>query len=64
MKEVKVEQVDVKKLKSSSVHGKVYTERKVDTLANSMNTFGQLEPIVITKDFTIISGVLRVMAAD
>jgi len=56
-------QVPVSDLKPSENHPKVYSPRRVELLAESMNQHGQLEPIIINDSNTIISGVLRWQAA-
>ena len=58
-----IKSLDVIKLHPSDTHKKAYSPRRVELLAESMLQHGQLEPIVINKSNTILSGVLRWEAA-
>ena len=55
--------VDINKLRQSKTNARVYSERRVDLLAESIDNFGQLENIVINKKNVVISGWMRVLAA-
>jgi ParB-like chromosome segregation protein Spo0J len=55
--------VDINKLRQSKTNARVYSERRVDLLAESISNFGQLEYIVINKKNVVISGWMRVLAA-
>ena len=55
--------VDISKLRQSKTNARVYSERRVDLLAESISNFGQLEYIVINKKNVVISGWMRVLAA-
>jgi ParB-like chromosome segregation protein Spo0J len=62
-KTVNVIDVEISKLRQSKTNARVYSERRVDLLAESIDNFGQLENIVINKKNVVISGWLRVLAA-
>ena len=61
--EKKIDDVDVKILRQSKTNARVYSKRRVDLLAESIDNFGQLENIVINKKNVVISGWMRVLAA-
>jgi ParB-like chromosome segregation protein Spo0J len=58
-----IKRLAVQNLQPSETHAKAYSQRRVDMLAQSMLQHGQLEPLVINKKNTILSGVLRWEAA-
>lgn len=57
-----VKRVQLRTLKSHPMNEKIYRPGEVDDLATSMRRHGQLEPIVLTPDRTILSGHRRVQA--
>ena len=61
--EKKFDDVDISILRQSKTNARVYSERRVDLLAESIDNFGQLEKIVINKKNVVISGWMRVLAA-
>ena len=61
--EKKFDDVDISILRQSKTNARVYSERRVDLLAESIDNFGQLENIVINKKNVVISGWMRVLAA-
>jgi DNA modification methylase/ParB-like chromosome segregation protein Spo0J len=54
--------VEISKLKITDFHSKLYLSNDIDSLAENIKDLGLLEPIVIKRDFTIISGVRRLQA--
>ena len=48
--------IDIKKIKPNPTNDEIYTSTDLSTLKQSLERNGQLEPIVINKDNTIISG--------
>ena len=61
--EKKIDDVDISILRQSKTNARVYSERRVDLLAESIDNFVQLENIVINKKNVVISGWMRVLAA-
>jgi len=59
----KVEQVDLNTLKPYEHNAKVHTAEQIDKLIASIEEFGFLNPCLIDKDYNIIAGHGRVMAA-
>jgi len=51
-------------LKSHKENSRIYQATDLTDLKNSLSTFGQMEPIAITKDKLIISGHRRMMAME
>jgi ParB-like chromosome segregation protein Spo0J len=62
-KTVNVIDAEISKLRQSKTNARVYSKRRVDLLAESIDNFGQLENIVINKKNVVISGWMRVLAA-
>lgn len=64
MGEIKqIKKVDVQKLIPYVNNAKVHSEDQVTKIASSIREFGFLSPVLIDKDFNIIAGHGRVMAA-
>jgi len=59
-----VQEVDVKKLQPYKNNAKVHDKAQVEKIAASIQEFGFLNPILIDKDFNIIAGHGRTMAAE
>lgn len=55
--------IKIKKLKTSSNHSSFYSLPIIVDLMDSMNSFGQSEPILIDFNFNIIAGHEQVKAA-
>jgi DNA modification methylase len=51
--------VDIKKLRISPNHRKIYKSDQIDGLVDKIRDLGQLEPIVVNEQYVIISGVRR-----
>lgn len=58
-----IKKVDVQKLIPYVNNAKVHSEDQVTKIASSIREFGFLSPVLIDKDFNIIAGHGRVMAA-
>ncbi len=54
----------LEELKSHPDNNRIYSPTDLQELKNSLESFGQLEPVAITKDKKIISGHRRVMAME
>lgn len=64
MAEIKhVEQVDIDKLIPYVNNAKIHSETQITKIASSIREFGFVNPVLIDKDFNIIAGHGRVMAA-
>ena len=59
----KFSRVAVSKLKPYENNAKNHTEQQVEKIAASINEFGFLSPVLIDKDFNVIAGHGRIMAA-
>ena len=59
----KIENVNVQKLIPYANNAKIHGKNQLDLLKKSINEFGFLTPCLIDKDFNIIAGHGRVMAA-
>lgn len=59
----KQEKVDINDLKPYRNNAKIHDKQQVEQIANSIQEFGFISPILIDKDFNIIAGHGRVMAA-
>ena len=58
------EHMKIAELTSHPDNNRIYQPTDLSDLKNSLESFGQLEPVAITKDKKIISGHRRVMAMD
>ncbi len=56
--------MNIEELKSHPDNNRIYSPTDLTDLKNSLSSFGQLEPVAITKDKKIISGHRRIMAMD
>ena len=56
--------MNIEELKSHPDNNRIYSPTDLTDLTNSLYSFGQLEPVAITKDKKIISGHRRIMAMD
>ena len=54
--------VEISKLKINEFHKNLYLTNDIDDLAENIKELGLLEQIVVKGDFTIISGVRRLLA--
>ena len=63
MIKARVMRIDIKKIKPNPTIDEIYTSTDLSTLKQSLERNGQLEPIVINKDNTIISGHRRYFSA-
>ncbi len=59
MKKIKIE-----KLKLAKYNPRIINEEQLNKLKNSIKEFGMVQPIVINKDFTVISGHQRIKALE
>lgn len=59
----KIENVEVQKLVPYANNAKIHGKKQIEKLKESINEFGFLTPCLIDKDFNIIAGHGRVMAA-
>lgn len=59
----KIENVEVRKLVPYANNAKIHGKKQLEKLKESINEFGFLTPCLIDKDFNIIAGHGRVMAA-
>lgn len=55
--------IKIKKLKTSSNHSSFYSLPIIVDLMDSMNSIGQVEPIIINTNYEIVSGHEQVKAA-
>lgn len=63
MSELSIELLDVKKLTPYELNSKIHDEAQVSKIAESVKQFGWDQPIVVDKDFVIIKGHGRRLAA-
>lgn len=59
-----VQEIEISKLKPYENNAKVHDQSQVQKIANSIKEFGFLNPILIDKDYNIIAGHGRTMAAQ
>lgn len=59
-----VQEVTLSKLIPYANNAKIHSEEQVTKIASSIREFGFLSPVLIDKDFNIIAGHGRVMAAE
>jgi ParB-like chromosome segregation protein Spo0J len=59
---MKVEQIDLKKLKGAEYNPRIITVDELTGLMKSLTTFGQTENLIVNKDMTLISGHQRMEA--
>lgn len=53
---VKIEQVEVAKLKTPDRNVRIHPEYQIQELAKSLESFGQLRPVVTDEDFVVLVG--------
>lgn len=59
----KIKKIDVDSLVPYEKNAKIHTEKQISMISKSIKEFGFLSPVLIDKDFNIIAGHGRVMAA-
>lgn len=60
---MQVVEVSVGKLKPSAYNPRVISDEDMDSLKRAMEEFGCVEPLVVNKDFSVIGGHQRLVAA-
>lgn len=60
----KISRVDTKKLKPYANNAKKHSEKQIEKLSKSIEEFGFISPVLIDKDFNVIAGHGRLMAAE
>lgn len=60
---MKIEQVDINKLKPAEYNPRIITDEEFKGLVNSIKIFGFIDPIIVNKDYTIIGGHQRYQVA-
>ena len=55
--------ISISKIKPNPINEKIYDNTELSTLTNSLEQYGLLEPIVVNKKNTIISGHRRYYSA-
>ena len=58
---MKIEEIEISKLKPATYNPRQITTKQVKDLKESIEKFGVVDPIIINKDFTIIGGHQRYM---
>lgn len=61
---MQVKQVDIKKLKFSEYNPRTITKRQFEALKRSIKEFGIVEPVVVSKDYQVIGGHMRIRACQ
>ena len=60
---MKVTEIELRKIKPYENNPKIHTERQIKAVANSIRSFGAVQPIVVDKNMVIIIGHCRYEAA-
>ena len=59
---MKIENVDISRLKAYERNNKVHTDKQIEHIAKSIKEFGFLQPVVVDKNNVIVVGHARVKA--
>ena len=61
---MKIENIEIIKIKPYGKNAKLHPQSQIDNVAESISQFGWQQPIVVDKDFVIIIGHCRYLAAQ
>ena len=59
---MKTTEIKIEKLKLAEYNPRTISEKELTNLKKSLDKFGFIQPVVINKDFTVISGHQRIRA--